>query len=292
MTIHLPRPQERPALLVGQQGYDPQIAQVLETMLHGAVTIAQLVQVSEHVVDAAIVYATTAAAELFGYAHPVELIGQYISTVHHPDDALVTRQYALARLHHEWFPDPYPMRILRAPTQEPVPVIKHVQQVMIDGIMTWITLHTPFDYSHKFVMPVTSAMLDRAGSVSEQQFLGLAHVAYMDRVVQAQGQQSLRTFARMVESSKEYLTLTLKEGRVREKLPLKRGKTQGILANILEVLLTAHKKRQRNICVKCGWPWYSRIGVKRPNKCPNCGDKYWDRPYLFGHHAEKAPEEA
>ena len=294
METSLPVVRGRPALTMGQYSHDPQIAKWLEAMVHGAVTIAQLVQVSEHVVDSCIVYATSAAAALFGFAHPRDLVGQFISKVHHPDDALVTRHYTLARLHDEWFPNPYPMRILRAPSLQPIPVVKHVKQVMIDGILTWITVHTPFDYSRQFCMPVTPAMIERAGSASERQLLGLAHVACMDQMIQAQGMENLRDFARVIASSDAYLTYTPKPGNINDDLPQKMGDVGGLFAATLEALLTAHKKRQRNICFKCGWPWYSKVGATRPNKCPSCGDKNWNRPYASGHllgrAMDKAPE--
>jgi hypothetical protein len=284
--------QGRPALTVGQQSHDPQVAKLLEVMLHGAVTIAQLVQVSEHVVDSCIVYATAAAAALFGFARPRELVGQFISKVHHPDDALVTRHYALARLYNEWCPNPYPMRILRAPSLEPIPVVKHVTQVMIDGILTWITVHTPFDYSRQFLMPVTSAMIDRAGSTTERQVLGLAHVAYMDQMIQSQGRENPRNFARVIENSDTYLTYTPKMGNISQETTREIGNVGDLLANTLEALLTAHTKRQRNVCFKCAWPWYSKVGAKRPNKCPSCGDKNWDRPYTSGHLTGRVTDKA
>jgi hypothetical protein len=184
------------------------------------------------------------------------------------------------------------MRILRTPSLEAIPVVKHVKQVMIDGILTWITVHTPFDYSHKFFMPVTPTMIERAGSATERQLLGLAHVAYMDQMLQSQGQENLRAFAQVIEGSDSYLTYTPKKGNVPLYLPQEMGSVGDLIANILEALLTAQKKRQRNICFKCGWPWYSKVGAKRPNKCPSCGDKNWERPYASGHLSGRATGKA
>ena len=131
---------QRPAFNAKQQSYRSDLANVLSPLFNGAITVAQLAQISDDVVDASIVYATPAAAQLFGFDHAEQLIGQYISHLHHPEDALITRHYALARIRNDWHPDPYPMRILRGTTQELVPVFKHVRQVTIDGVLTWITV--------------------------------------------------------------------------------------------------------------------------------------------------------
>ena len=37
------------------------------------------------------------------------------------------------------------------------------------------------------------------------------------------------------------------------------GSAGDSLATVLEALLTTQKKRQRNLCFKCGWPWYSKV---------------------------------
>lgn len=279
MTTSLPGVHGRPALSLGQHRHDPQIAQWLEVMVPGAVTIAQLVHISEHVVDACVVYATTAATTLFGFDQPDELVGQFISQLHHPEDALITRQYALARLHHEWYPQPYPMRILRAPTGQPVPVMKHVKQVLLHGVLTWITVHTPFDYATPFCMPVTPAMLARAGSASERQLLGVAHVAYMDQLMQAPGSAALPPLTHVVDHSDSYLPYDPKQGKIAKNLSQKKGMVNDLFAKTLEILLTADAKRQRHLCFKCYWPWYSQASGRRPTKCPNCGDKHWDKPY-------------
>lgn len=279
MTTSLHEAGGRPALSLGQYRHDPHIARWLEVMVPGAVTIAQLVHISAHVVDACVVYATTAAATLFGFTQPQELVGQFISQLHHPEDALITRQYALARLHHEWYPHPYPMRILRAPTGQPLPVMKHVKQVMLHGVLTWITVHTPFDHTHPFCMPVTPAMLARAGSASEQQLLGVAHVAYMDQLMQAPGTAALRPLTQVVESSDTYLPYDPKQGKMTKYLSPKKGKVNDLFAKTLEILLAADSKRPRYLCFKCYWPWYGQAAGRRPTKCPNCGDKHWDKPY-------------
>jgi hypothetical protein len=161
--------------------------------------------------------------------------------------------------------------------------------VMIDGILTWITVHTPFDYSRKFLMPVTPAMLARAGSAAERQLLGVAHVAYMDQMLASHGRENPRELAQVIASSDTYWTYTPKMGTMCYDIPQKMGNVGALLTRILKALLTAPQKRPRHICFKCGWPWYSKVGAKRPNKCPSCGDKYWDRPYTSGRGAGRTP---
>jgi hypothetical protein len=279
----------RPALRPGHSGWQHHLLTLLKTLPQAALTITQLVQISEQVVDGVVVYATPRAAQLFGYAHPPELVGRYLSHIHHPDDALVTRQYTLARLHHDWYPDPYPMRILRAPALEPVPVVKHVTQVLIDGVLTWITTHTPFDFAHPFAMPVSPAMVDRAGSAAERHLLGLAHVAHMDRVLKAHEGIIRQSMPWLLHQSDVHTTQiagqqeppapvcphgTLQQEAAPQPFPT------ATLTRVLEMAALSQRRRQYNLCLRCGWPWFSKVEAGRPRKCPDCGDKHWDRPAL------------
>jgi hypothetical protein len=263
------------------------MAKLFEVMLQGTITISQLVQVSEHVVDAVIVFATPSAARLFGVEHPSALEGQFISQIHHPDDALVTRHYTLARLHGDWYPDPYPMRILRGPSREPIAVIKHVKQVLINGVLTWISTHTPFDYSQPFVMPVTPAMIERAGSAVERTLLGMAHVAYMDRILMAhRGSDASLRLAGLLQRSNVHGTYVPGQKNPFSLPPPPQADHRleyqhtinSMLAKRVETLLRGQQRRRHYCCLKCGWPWYSKIDAPRPTKCPDCGDKHWDRP--------------
>ena len=132
---------------------DP-LAEAAIQQLEGAVTIARAVILPSGAIDSQIVAATQDAVELFGFAHPRDLQGQLISHVHHPDDALRTRLYFLARLLRgtEQY-NTYPMRILRGPQQSPFWVQKRVQQVTISGQITWVTTNTALDQQGTYVMP-------------------------------------------------------------------------------------------------------------------------------------------
>lgn len=132
---------------------DP-LAEAAIQQLEGAVTMARYVILPSGAVDAQIVAATQDAAELFGFTHPRDLQGQLISHIHHPDDALRTRLYFLARL--LWGTEQYntyPMRILRGPQKRPFWVQKRVQQVTISGQITWVTTNTALDQQGTYVMP-------------------------------------------------------------------------------------------------------------------------------------------
>lgn len=252
-------------------------------VLHGviapqdAVTIAQLVRVSTSVCDAVMVYATPGAAQLFGYTHPSLLVGRYMSTLHHPTDALITRHYTLARLHRDWCPDPHPIRILRHPSLEPVPVLQHVFQARMGDLLTWITGYTPFDYASRFVMPVTSAMLTRAGSSVEEQLLGRMHIVHMEQQLHPSHPTILPSLFHLVHTSADYmLEDTEKNLFARAKDPTKRLVHR--IAQTLGHLVASQNERPHYVCLKCRWPWYGTPGgPARPRKCPRCNDKYWDQ---------------
>jgi hypothetical protein len=248
-----------------------------------AVTIAQLVQVSASVRDAVVVYATPGAAQLFGYELPRLLVGQYTSTISHPTDALVARHYTLARWHREWCPNPHPIRILRHPSLEPVPVFQQVFQALIGDVLTWITVYTPFDYAAAFCMPVTSAMLTRAGSPSEEQLLGRMHVAHMEQMVRARHPTMPPSLSSVVHTTGDYVLCEAEK----DLFTVPNHPNNGLahrIARAMHSLSAAQDARPHYVCLKCRWPWYGAPGrTTRPNKCPRCNDKYWDRPPRHPH---------
>ena len=132
---------------------DP-LAEAVIQQLEGAVTIASPVILSSGAIDAQIVAATQGAAELFGFDQPRDLQGQLISQLHHPDDALLTRLYTLARLLRgtEQY-NTYPMRILQGPQKRPFWVQKQVHLVTLNGQTTWVTTNTALDQQGTYVMP-------------------------------------------------------------------------------------------------------------------------------------------
>jgi rubrerythrin len=112
---------------------DP-LAEAAIQQLEGAVTIASPVILSNGAID--------------------DLQGQLISQLHHPDDALLTRLYTLARLLRgtEQY-NTYPMRILQGPQKRPFWVQKQVHLVTLNGQTTWVTTNTALDQQGTYVMP-------------------------------------------------------------------------------------------------------------------------------------------
>jgi hypothetical protein len=155
---------------------DP-LAEAAIQQLEGAVTIASYVILPSGAIDAQIVAATQSAAELFGFVQPHALQGQLISHVHHPDDALRSRLYALTRL--LWRTEQYtvyPMRILQGPQKRPFWVQKQVHQVTLNGQTTWVTTNTALDQQGTYVMPPVE---DIAGLLRDYvlQMVAPSHIA-------------------------------------------------------------------------------------------------------------------
>lgn len=266
----------RPTVTPG--AYGTQISKTLSALFTEAITVSQLAEISEAVVDSTVVFATPSAAQLFGFKDPKDLIGRYISEIHHPEDALVSRHYALARFHGEWSPQPYPMRILQGPRQKPLPVVKHVRQVMINGVLTWITVHTPFDTTHPFVMPVTQSMIDRSDTAAEQQLLGRMSVADMQRQLRQGGTEPAPNLGRLLQISHEHIALHSTSSSTTEAVAPALNTTQ-LIETIIKMLVQSEGERPHHVCLRCAWPWYGMPRTtKRPGKCPRCGNLNWYRP--------------
>ena len=290
---------------------DP-LAEAAIQQLEGAVTIARYVILSSGAVDAQIVAATQDAAELFGFPHPRDLQGQLISHIHHPDDALRTRLYFLARL--LWSTEQYntyPMRILRGPQKRPFWVQKRVQQVTISGQITWVTTNTALDQQGTYVMPpvedVEGLLRDYVlqivapSHIASQLFVGLvANPAVISLGRQREALPTpLKTNDSIIETidsnsrgifHRETLTRLI---RVEEALAqchrarktevwVRRGATAVKIG--LEELHTRYEQaiEQRKLCcMRCLHVWEPFI--PNPIICPNCqqdwSELYTHRPY-------------
>lgn len=81
---------------------------------HDAAVYASVREViSPHIVDMKIIMATDKAAKLFGFQKSYDIIGSYVSMLHHPDDINNTRRWALLRHRGYDAPQEYHIRIQR-----------------------------------------------------------------------------------------------------------------------------------------------------------------------------------
>lgn len=111
------------------------------TRKHRAVTIAQRIAVGTLVADARIIDATAEAAAWYGLADPTHLIGNWISLLHHPDDAQLGRKLSVARHLGLQVPTRYVSRIcqMQAPGTFR-PVLKDTTQIRLGTETYWVTV--------------------------------------------------------------------------------------------------------------------------------------------------------
>lgn len=106
-----------------------------------AITIAHRTCIGQHVVDARIVAATTSAAHWYGMTSPAQLLGKWISLLHHPDDARLGRVLSLARHCGLKAPTAYVSRIWQAHAPGTFrPVMKDTTQMTMEGESYWVTV--------------------------------------------------------------------------------------------------------------------------------------------------------
>ena len=123
---------------------DEQIPTLLEAFLtrtHKAVTIAKRVVIGDLVVDARIIEATADAATWYGLDDPKLLLGQWISLLHHPEDAALGRTLSVARHYGINVPTRYVSRIRQVTTPQTFrPVLKDTTQIAIGSETYWVTV--------------------------------------------------------------------------------------------------------------------------------------------------------
>jgi hypothetical protein len=221
------------------------VAHILKKEEDNAVTVARLVTLPNLRMDSMIVAATPKAAAMFGFIHPDELIGRLVSEIWHPDDALRTRLYSLARGLGEKFaasvPHSYPMRLLKFPRKKPVWVWKEVEQVQIEGTPFWVTRLAKLDQRKTYHMP---------------------DLPNIDAVVQEHMQRNFLHPTlphRSPEELREPLILFYDDNKISA--------------------VYRQEERFSLECRKCWHKWMPRK-LGRPNYCPNCKSPRWWEPRL------------
>jgi len=126
---------------VERDAHAPTLLKEFLTRAHKAVTVAQRVAIGDFVVDARIIEATAEAAAWYGVEDPKQLLGQWISLVHHPEDATLGRKLSVARHYGIKVPTCYVSRIRQFHTPYGFrPVLKETTQMTIGSETYWVTI--------------------------------------------------------------------------------------------------------------------------------------------------------
>ncbi len=172
--------------MVGDE-QSPTLLEAFLTRTHKAVTIAKRVVIGDLVVDARIIEATAAAAAWYGLEDPKLLLGQWISLLHHPEDATLGRTLSVARHYGIKVPTRYVSRIRQVSTPQSFrSVLKDTTQITIGSETYWVTVlaqpHEPplaqqMHVCAHFQFPPTEDVIRFCGhlSVAEMQTLLRTH---------------------------------------------------------------------------------------------------------------------
>ena len=169
---------------MARDAYAPTLLEEFLTRTHKAVTIAQRVAIGDFVVDARIIEATTDAAAWYGVEDPRQLIGQWISLVHHPEDATLGRTLSVARHYGIKVPTCYVSRIRQLNTPHIFrPVLKETTQMTLGNETYWVTiLSQPHDLPLAMQMQVWKH-LQLPPSADITHFCGYWSVAEMETLL-------------------------------------------------------------------------------------------------------------
>jgi hypothetical protein len=205
------------------------------TRTQDAVTIARRTCIGTHVVDARIVAATIKAAHWYNLESADQLLGQWISLLHHPDDARLGRVLSLARHCGLKAPTAYVSRIRQANSAEMFrPVMKDTTQVVVDGESYWVTLLSEPRTPPLAMQPEVFQRFAVPDAAVAMQFYGQMSVAELEETLAA-GEPPGATSLRAVTGSPHRL------------LPLALGETVALGEG-----LYAHR------CARCTAIWMTR----------------------------------
>jgi len=165
----------------------PTLLEAFLTRTHKAVTIAKRIVIGDLVVDARIIEATADAAAWYGLEDPKLLLGQWISLLHHPEDATLGRTLSVARHYGITVPTRYVSRIRQVSAPQTFrPVLKDTAQITISRETYWVTvlaqpneppLAQQMHVCEHFQLPPTEDVIRFCGqlSVAEMQTLLRTH---------------------------------------------------------------------------------------------------------------------
>ena len=148
-----------------------------------AMTIARRVTIGTSIGDACIIAATPAAAAWYSLADPDLLIGQWISVVHHPDDARLGRLLSVARHYGHTVPTAYVSRIRQGNTHRFRPVMKQTSQLECDDETYWITQLSEPHEPPLALQPQVWQAVQVVEAETAHQFYGRASVADMEHAL-------------------------------------------------------------------------------------------------------------
>jgi hypothetical protein len=176
--------------MVGEQTVVRAVSELMKefvTRRHHAVTIAQRIAVGALVVDARIIEATAEAATWYGASAPQQLIGRWISLLHHPADAKLGRDLSAARHYGIHVPTRYVSRICQVETPGRYrPVLKDTTQIMLGEETYWVTvLSEPTEPPLALQLSI-SKHLQLPQAKEATQFYGQMSVAEMEALLHGQ----------------------------------------------------------------------------------------------------------
>jgi hypothetical protein len=172
--------------LVGDE-QTPTLLEAFLTRTHKAVTIAKRVVIGDLVVDARVIEATVDAAAWYGLDDPKLLMVQWISLLHHPEDAALGRTLSVARHYGIKVPTRYVSRIRQVTAPQAFrPVLKDTTQITLGSETYWVTvlaqpneppLAQQMHVCEHFQLPPTEDVIRFCGhlSVAEMQILLRTH---------------------------------------------------------------------------------------------------------------------
>lgn len=234
---------------------------------HDAAVYASVREViSPHIVDMKIIFATNKAAELFGFKESHDIVGSYVSMLHHPGDISTTRRWALLRHKGYDAPQEYHIRIQRHDGME-LPVYKRVHLVSLDG--TNISISEQFEVGQEEFRPLDPPP---------------RHIIDPDEMRDLWGIANLREADGFLTT---YFNLKFGEF-VDNIIPNMDTTVPKIMANeaILKLNLNSDAEYYRYKCLVCEREWISSVRLKpgeqvtHPRRCnfEDCRTTLWDDP--------------
>ena len=245
------------------------------------ITISEYVNlVPGAVADTRIIAATQAAAELYGYLTPDDLIGRFLSQTLSRDNMLRGCLYSLARLKGFDAPVAYETQIVR-PNGESIAVRKKTTQISSRDGLLWVTELERIRTSRQLPLPSP----DEFGFTDEDllQYRGAMNIADLESIVSGDSDLSSLplTLAEVQSIMSEVQSTSVKNAGV--------GRMATAEIDIRQVDILPGQSRllpdgdYLHRCARCGFVWISRI--EEPEKCPRsrpdrrsqkaCGLRHW-----------------
>ncbi len=244
--------------------------EALLRLVDGPAMLSKYVRIGDYITDAIILDVHPEVSRWYGYDHPEQMRGRYVSQLHDRECLQQVRRYSVARQLGLTVPETYDMRIHLPNGQHRWMRKQQVRQINDGAEVYWVTQSAPVSAAQAQPAPE----IDLPAPVVLEHFLGWGCVADIERLIKD-------TKASDAAGSSSQLLPPQGSDLVSHRTSLQTllDTTLGHPDNFESFEISLGEllfRRWVHRCRRCDRRWIGSSA--QPKKCTYCKSPYWDKP--------------